>query len=84
MTTPSEDFWLTRLSDALEKAVAAPSDRSRVAYLELARHYCSMHKRSNRRNGRSVAGQQDPAFLATADCGRHDFRSVHDAPMQAA
>jgi hypothetical protein len=84
MTTTSEDFWLTRLSDALEKAVAAPSERTRIAYLELARHYCSMHQRSNRRNVRPVAGHPDPVFLANAEFERHDFRSVHDALMQAA
>ena len=82
--TISDDFWIGRLSDALEKAAAAPSERSRTAYLELARHYCSMHALSGRGRPRSEPVQHDPLFSAATEGGRHDFRSVHDALMQAA
>ena len=84
MTTASGDFWITRLSYALDKAVAARSERARVAYLELARHYCSMHELADRRSAETAGQRHDPIFSATADAGRHDFRSVHDALMQAA
>jgi len=83
MTTISHDFWIRRLSDALEKAVDAPSERSRIAYLELARHYCSMQERVNRRALRQETWR-DPVFCAAGHSGCHDFRSVHDALMQAA
>ncbi len=39
----SFDFWLKRLALAVEQAVAAPGERSRGAYLDLARHYWAMH-----------------------------------------
>lgn len=84
MTMSSGEFWITRLSYALDKAVAAPSERSRIAYLELARHYCSMHELADRRSDRAAAPRHDSVFSAAADSGRHDFRSVHDALMQAA
>ena len=84
MTTTPPDFWIHRLSEVLEKALAAPSERSRIAYLELARHYCSMHERANRRACRPEAPSKDPIFPAAGDSPRHDFRSVHDALMQAA
>jgi hypothetical protein len=85
MITASRDFWLRRLSYALDKASTAPSERSRMAYLELARHYRSLHAlsdgtRANLRCGR----QQEPALCAAAQAGPHDFRSVHDALMRAA
>lgn len=37
------DYWLKRFAEAIEKAAAAPGEPSRGAYLELARHYWSMH-----------------------------------------
>ena len=37
------DYWLKRFATALEKAVDAPGEPSRNAYMELARHYWSMH-----------------------------------------
>ena len=39
----SFDYWLRRLALAVEHAAAAPGIRSRAAYLDLARHYWSMH-----------------------------------------
>jgi hypothetical protein len=84
MTTTSKDFWMHRLSEVLEKALAAPSERSRIAYLELARHYCSMHERADRRASRPDAPSKDPVFSAAGHTGRHDFHSVHDALMHAA
>jgi hypothetical protein len=84
MLTSSRDFWLGRLTFALDKAAAAPSERSRDAYLELAHHYRSLHQLSDTgRTKATVVCQEEPApFVATG--GRHDFRSVHDALMQAA
>ena len=85
MPTTSRDFWLTRLTDVLDKAVAAPSERSRAAYLELARHYCSMHAVADNRNSRPAGTtRNDPPLAIAATGGRHDFGSVHDALMQAA
>ncbi len=83
MTTVCRDFWIGRLGEALDKAVAAPSESSRLAYLKLARHYCAMHERSSRR-GAQPALRGDPIFSAAAQSGQHDFRSVHDALMQVA
>jgi hypothetical protein len=37
------DYWLQRLVIAAEKAADAPGERSRAAYLDLARHYRSMY-----------------------------------------
>jgi hypothetical protein len=85
MFTSSGDFWLGRLTYALDKAAAAPSERSRDAYLELAHHYRSLHQLSD--TGRSkapVVRQEEPAPCVATTAGRHDFRSVHDALMQAA
>ena len=84
MTTISDDFWIGRLNYALDKAAAAPSERARAAYLELARHYCSMHELSDRPKRRPVAPRHDPVPSRPAESGRLDFRSVHDALMQAA
>jgi hypothetical protein len=83
MTKTSREFWLGRLSEALDRAIAAPSERSRIAYLELARHYCSMRELSEREGPRVAAPRHDPAVSAAADTG-YDFRSVHDALMHAA
>ena len=84
MTTISDDFWIGRLNYALDKAASAPSERARAAYLELARHYCSMHELSDRPSCRPTTPRHDPVFPAAAESGRLDFRSVHDALMQAA
>ncbi|MGN6155902.1 MAG: hypothetical protein ACTHN4_09240 [Sphingomicrobium sp.] len=84
MTTTSRDFWMSRLGEALDKAVGAPTEDSRLAYLKLARHYCAMQERSNRRSGQSSASGSDPIFSAATQAWRHDFHSVHDALMQAA
>jgi hypothetical protein len=43
MTMTDSDYWLLRYATAIENAVDAPGDRSRIAYLDLARHYWSMH-----------------------------------------
>jgi hypothetical protein len=85
MTTTSPQFWFNRLAYALDKAVSAPSDGARMAYLELARHYCSMHELSDRRDAQPVARpRRDPVYSAAADHGRHDFHSLHDALMRVA
>lgn len=39
----SRIYWLERLVFALEKSRTAPSERARLAYLDLAHHYWSMH-----------------------------------------
>ena len=44
VTRTSENYWLRRLASAIESAAAAPSERSRAAYLTLANHYRSMHE----------------------------------------
>ena len=41
--TQSTDYWLDRFAGALENAIDAPGERSRSAYMDLARHYWSMH-----------------------------------------
>jgi hypothetical protein len=41
--TQSTDYWLERFAAALENAIDAPGERSRTAYVDLARHYWSMH-----------------------------------------
>ena len=41
--TDSTDYWLERFAGALENAIDAPGERSRTAYMDLARHYWSMH-----------------------------------------
>lgn len=43
MTMTDPDYWLLRYASAIENAVDAPGDSSRSAYLDLARHYWSMH-----------------------------------------
>lgn len=43
MTTTDRNYWLQRYETAIGNALSAPGDRSRVAYLDLARHYWSMH-----------------------------------------
>ena len=43
MTMTDPDYWLQRYAAAIENAVDAPGNRSRTAYLDLARHYWSMH-----------------------------------------
>ena len=43
MTMTDPDYWLQRYATAIENAVDAPGGRSRCAYLDLARHYWSMH-----------------------------------------
>jgi len=80
--TTSNDFWIVRMSEVLEKAVGAPSERSRNAYLELARHYCSMHE--------LLHGTRRPALPELTstngpviDTSGHSFGSVHDV-LQAA
>jgi hypothetical protein len=83
MTNTSQEFWIRRLSETLDKALSAPSERSRIAYLELARHYCSMRQLSEPRCRQASAPRHDPVS-SVADTGRHDFRSVHDALMQTA
>lgn len=41
--TDSTNYWLDRFASALENAIDAPGERSRSAYMDLARHYWSMH-----------------------------------------
>lgn len=81
--TARKNYWLVRLSDAVEGAIAAPSEESRVAYLRLARHYCSMSELISGHDG-SAELRKDGVLEAAARAGTHDFRSVHDALMEAA
>ena len=83
MTKTSQEFWIGRLSEALDRALAAPSERSRIAYLELARHYCSMRALSEREGRQLASPRHDAVVSAAAETG-YDFRSVHDALMQTA
>lgn len=82
--TTTKNFWITRASEALQDAFAAPSERARTAYLELVHHYCSMHELVHgpkaqiapvRVEGSNVTGVPGPV---------PDFQSVHDALMRAA
>lgn len=43
-----KDYWIERLAETVDKAIEAPSERSRLAYLQLARHYWAMHLGSQR------------------------------------
>jgi hypothetical protein len=86
--TTSKHFWITRASEALQDAFAAPSDRARAAYLELVHHYCSMHELVHGSKAGAIAPRKEPAAAAPAMPAAHqatpDFRSVHDALMRAA
>ena len=81
MLTASPDFWLRRLSYALDKASTASSDRSRLAYLELARHYRSLHELSDGSRASPITVRHEPTLRTAAEARRHGFRSVHDALM---
>jgi hypothetical protein len=86
--TSTKHFWMTRASQALQDAFAAPSERTRAAYIELVHHYCSMHElvhgsRDKGIGGASQASTAMPAGAAVQD-GNPDFQSVHDALMRAA
>jgi hypothetical protein len=37
------DYWLQRMAQAVEDSIGAPGEASRRAYMDLARHYWSMH-----------------------------------------
>jgi hypothetical protein len=43
MVPTDPDYWLQRYETAMIDAADAPGERSRIAYLDLARHYWSMH-----------------------------------------
>lgn len=75
------DFWLDRLAETVENAMAARTERTRAAYVELARHYRSMYKLTQRPVRRLAAAQ--PA-CQSAELRRLDFGSVHDVLMRAA
>ena len=59
MTMTDPDYWLQRYAAAIENAVDAAGDRSRTAYLDLARHYWAMHM--------MVIGQPRSTPLPAAD-----------------
>jgi hypothetical protein len=70
-----KNFWMARLSEVLAKAAAAPSQRSRDAYLELALHYCSMHELVH---GGMLAPRRVSSPRPPACRDLRDFGSVHD------
>ncbi len=82
MNTTATDFWLGRLAEAVENALSTHSERSRLAYLELARHYYAMHSRTSVRKTDPLPRQDEVSAVAVRS-GRHDFGSVHDALMGA-
>jgi hypothetical protein len=43
MTRTEPDYWLQRFAHAIDSAAGAPGELSRTAYMDLARHYWSMH-----------------------------------------
>ncbi len=43
MSRTDPDYWLNRFATAIESAIDAPGERSRNAYMDLARHYWAMH-----------------------------------------
>jgi len=43
MSGECAEYWLLRLTHAVDNAGNAASDRSRAAFLDLACHYWSMH-----------------------------------------
>jgi hypothetical protein len=81
MTHANGDFWLDRLAETVENAVAARTDRTRAAYVELARHYRSMYKLTQRPAPRLAPAR--PAG-SSAETRGLDFGSVHDLLMRAA
>lgn len=81
--TATNDYWLVRLSDAVEGARAAQSQRSLSAYLRLARHCCMMHELTAAPD-RRFAKLPDPVLAAARSNRNHDFHSIHDALMEAA
>jgi len=85
VTFTPDEFWKVRLLQALESARSASSERSRVAYLQLAEHYLSMH-RLMRGDGRDTVDglvpNTDPS--AAASTSAPTYASVHDALMQVA
>lgn len=81
--TKTNDYWLVRLSDAVQGAMTARSQRSLAAHLRLARHCCLMHELTSG-PGVGSAMQPDPVVAVIRSGKNHDFRSVHDALMEAA
>ena len=81
MNATNAHFWLERLTETVEQAVAARTERTRAAYLELACHYRSMYKLTCRPTWHEDVGA--PAE-ASAEASGQDFGSVHDVLMQAA
>lgn len=75
------DFWLDRLSETVEHAVSARTERTRAAYLELARHYRSMYKLAARPVERPAAA---PSTKQASGVRRLEFGSIHDSLMRAA
>jgi hypothetical protein len=65
-TSTSRDYWLKRLVQAIDSARCAPSDRSRMAYLELAQHYRAMHELINGQEFDASAGAVLALDLALA------------------
>lgn len=68
----SKDYWVLRLAQAVENALEAPAERSRIAYLELARHYWSMHVMINGQHKHADLGHIDleQADLERPNAGR--------------
>lgn len=36
------DYWMNRFEETVDKAIQAPSERTRLAYLNLAKHYLAV------------------------------------------
>lgn len=83
MEPMDESFWQSRLSNAVECARTACSERSRSAYLELAMHYRAMH-RVVRAAGHPPRSVTKPISIAQGDDIDHNFGSIHDALMEPA
>jgi hypothetical protein len=73
ITYTSGTYWLDRLAEAVANASAAPSQRSRQAYLTLAGHYRAMHEFA-------VGERVSPAAIVVGHCdseiGRPELAQV--------
>lgn len=75
MPTESDppNYWVSRLDQALGNAQKAQSQRTRLAYLELARHYALMQALMDGRSGKAIQN-----WVAAADAPTPAGGSLHE------
>lgn len=84
MVMMSNNYWMLRHLDALENARRAQSEQSRAAYVDLARHYRSMHDWVSGPRGRDREPAIEMPAVPAADTAIRGFSSIHDILLQAA